>query len=68
MFYRGEIARMTARYHERAGGLIRYEDMAGFEPDEPAPLRIDYHGYDIYQTPPNSGGIVMLMALSGLLF
>jgi len=63
-FYRGEIARMTARYHEHAGGLIRYEDLAGFEAEEAAPLRIDYHGYDIYQTPPNSGGIVMLMALN----
>src|SRR2546421_327592 len=61
VFYRGEIARMTARYHEHAGGLIRYDDLAGFEAEEAAPLRISYRGYDIYQTPPNSGGIVMLM-------
>jgi len=32
VFYRGEIARMTARYHEHAGGLIRYEDLAASRP------------------------------------
>ena len=37
-FYRGDIARMTARYHERAGGLIRYEDLAGFKAEEAAPI------------------------------
>ena len=37
---------MTARYHERDGGLIRYEDLADFEAEEAAPLRISYRGYD----------------------
>ncbi len=63
-FYRGDIARMTANYHERAGGLIRYEDLAGFQAEEAQPIRINYRGYDVYQSPPNSGGIVMLMALN----
>jgi gamma-glutamyltranspeptidase/glutathione hydrolase len=63
-FYRGDIARAIARYHERAGGLIRYEDLAGFKAEEAAPIRTGYRGYDIYQSPPNSGGIVMLMALN----
>ncbi|MCC6365665.1 MAG: gamma-glutamyltransferase [Bryobacterales bacterium] len=63
-FYRGEIARMTARYHERNGGLIRYEDMASFQAEEAEPIRISYRGYEVYQSPPNSGGIVMLMALN----
>jgi len=38
--------------------LIRYGDLAAFEAEERPPLRIGYRGYDIYQTPPNSGGIV----------
>jgi gamma-glutamyltranspeptidase/glutathione hydrolase len=63
-FYRGEIARLTARYHERAGGLLRYEDMAGFRAEEAAPIKIRYHDLEVYQSPPNSGGIVMLMALN----
>jgi gamma-glutamyltranspeptidase/glutathione hydrolase len=64
VFYRGEIARMTARYHERSGGLLRYNDLADFEAEEAEPIRIHYRGYDVYQSPPNSGGIVMLMALN----
>jgi gamma-glutamyltranspeptidase/glutathione hydrolase len=63
-FYRGEIARMTARYHERNGGLLRYEDLAKFQAEETEPIHTSYRGYEIYQTPPNSGGIVMLQALN----
>lgn len=63
-FYRGEIARKTARYHEGAGGLLRYNDLAEFQAEETPPIRIRYRGFDVYQAPPNSGGIVMLMALN----
>lgn len=62
-FYRGPVARMTADYHERNGGLLRYEDLAGFQAEEVAPIRIRYRGLEILQSPPNSGGIVMLQAL-----
>lgn len=62
-FYRGEIAKMTARYHEQNGGLLRYNDLAAFQAEEAEPIRVSYRGYEVYQSPPNSGGIVMLMAL-----
>jgi gamma-glutamyltranspeptidase/glutathione hydrolase len=63
-FYRGDIAKATAAYHERTGGLLRFEDLAEFQAEEAPPIRINYRGYDVYQAPPNSGGIVMLMALN----
>jgi len=63
-FYRGPIARLTASYHEKEKGLIRYDDMAGFHAEEAAPISIPYKEYEVYQSPPNSGGIVMLMALN----
>lgn len=63
-FYRGDTAKLTARFHETTGGLIRYEDLAAFEAEQAEPIRISYRGYDIYQSPPNSGGIVMLIALN----
>jgi len=63
-FYRGDIAKTIARYHERVGGLIRYDDLAKFQAEEAPPIRIDYRGYEVFQSPPNSGGIVMLMALN----
>lgn len=62
-FYRGDTARAIARYHESTGGLLRYEDLAGFQAERAEPIRIAYRGYEILQSPPNSGGIVMLMAL-----
>ncbi len=62
-FYRGDTARVIARYHESTGGLLRYEDLAGFQAEQAEPIRIGYRGYEILQSPPNSGGIVMLMAL-----
>jgi len=43
--------------------LIRYEDLAGFQAEEArAPDRLP--GLRHLQTPPNSGGIVMLIALN----
>ena len=63
-FYRGGIARLTAGYHELTGGLLRYQDMAEFKAEEVAPIKIRYRDLDVYQSPPNSGGIVMLMALN----
>ncbi len=63
-FYRGQIARQTAAYHAKHGGLIRYEDMAAFEAEESAPIRIRYKDLDVYQAAPNSGGIFMLIALN----
>jgi gamma-glutamyltranspeptidase / glutathione hydrolase len=63
-FYRGAIAKTTARYHESVGGLLRYEDLAEFQAEEAPPIRVNYRGYDVYQSPPNSGGIVMLIALN----
>ena len=63
-FYRGETARLTARFHESAGGLLRYDDLAAFEAEQAEPIRTSYRGYEIYQSPPNSGGIVMSIGLN----
>ena len=65
-FYKGRIARMTADFYERNGGLLRYDDLAGYEPEEGAPIRTAYKGYDVYQSAPNSQGIVLLQALNML--
>src|SRR5262249_33713494 len=46
------------------GGLIRFDDLAAFQAEEAPPIRINYRGYDVFQSPPNSGGIVMLLALN----
>lgn len=63
-FYRGKLARLTADFYEKNGGLLRYDDLASYQPEEGSPIRTDYKGYDVYQSAPNSQGIVLLQALN----
>jgi gamma-glutamyltranspeptidase/glutathione hydrolase len=63
-FYRGKLTRLTADFYEKNGGLIRYEDLASYRAEEGSPIRTSYKGYDVYQSAPNSQGIVLLQALN----
>jgi gamma-glutamyltranspeptidase/glutathione hydrolase len=65
-FYRGRLARLTADFYEKNGGLLRYEDLASYQPEEGSPIRTTYKGYDVYQSAPNSQGIVLLESLNML--
>lgn len=46
-FYRGDIARRIAAYHEKHGGLLRYEDLAGFHVEVAPALRAPFHDYEV---------------------
>jgi gamma-glutamyltranspeptidase len=63
-FYRGKLARLTADFYEKNGGLLRYDDLASYQPEEAPPIRTDYKGYEVYQSAPNSQGLVLLQALN----
>ena len=63
-WYRGPLARLTAGFYEKLGGLLRYDDLAGFQAEQAEPIRTTYKGLDVYQCAPNSQGIVLLMALN----
>ncbi len=64
VFYRGDLARQIGRVYEREGGRLRFEDLAAYQAEEAAPISVAYAGLDVYQSAPNSQGIVMLMALN----
>ena len=64
VFYRGDLARRIASVYEREGGLLRYEDLASYYAEESSPISTTYAGLDVYQSAPNSQGIVLLMALN----
>ena len=64
VFYRGSLARKSATFYRAQGGLLRYEDLAKYEAEEAEPIKITYAGLEVYQSAPNSQGIVMLMALN----
>ena len=63
-FYRGSLARKTAAFYESMGGLLKYEDLAKFRAEQAEPIHTSYAGLEVYQSAPNSQGIVMLMALN----
>jgi gamma-glutamyltranspeptidase/glutathione hydrolase len=63
-WYRGSLARLTADFYQKQGGLLRYEDLAEYRAEEAPPIRTTYQGLDVYQCAPNSQGIVLLMALN----
>lgn len=63
-FYKGPVARRMAAFYEAQQGLIRYEDFASLQAEEAAPINTMYKGYEVYESPPNSQGIVLLIALN----
>lgn len=62
-FYEGEIAEKIDAFSRKFGGFIRKEDLLSFSPEEVKPLKITYRGYDVFELPPNSQGMVVLIAL-----
>lgn len=63
-FYRGSLARKTATFYASQGGLLDYDDLAGFEAEQTEPIHTSHEGHEVYQSAPNSQGIVMLIALN----
>lgn len=63
-FYRGEIAERIHRFAQQTGGFLEYEDLASFEPEWVTPLSVRYHGWDVWELPPNGQGLVALVALA----
>ena len=63
-FYRGPLADEIDRYMKEAGGYLRREDLAAFSPEWVEPVTTRYHGYDVWELPPNGQGMIALMALN----
>ncbi len=65
-FYRGSLARLSADFYKKQGGLLSYEDLASYQAEQSEPIKTSFRGLEVYQSAPNSQGIVMLMALNVL--
>jgi gamma-glutamyltranspeptidase / glutathione hydrolase len=63
-FYRGDIAHRIEEFAAKTGGEMRREDLAGHTSTWVEPLSVRYRGYDIWEFPPNSNGIIVLNALA----
>ncbi len=64
-YYRGPIAEDIVAFSKENGGHFELSDFNEFEAGGIVdPISIDYNGITVYQNPPNSQGITMLLALN----
>ncbi|GAI47041.1 unnamed protein product, partial [marine sediment metagenome] len=63
-FYKGEIAEAIVACSQENGGLITKQDLSDHTSTWVTPISTNYRGYDIYECPPNSQGLVALLALN----
>jgi gamma-glutamyltranspeptidase/glutathione hydrolase len=63
-FYRGAIAERIAAAVQASGGYVTAEDLAGHRADVLEPLSTEYRGCTVYETPPNSQGVILLEELN----
>lgn len=63
-FYKGELADKIEKDSIKHGGFIRKSDYEKHEALWVEPISVNYHGYDVWEIPPNGQGIVALMALN----
>lgn len=63
-FYRGPIAEAIVDFSEADNGYLTREDFSGFSAEIVEPISSDYKGITVFQNPPNSQGISMLLALN----
>ncbi|MGH9759879.1 MAG: gamma-glutamyltransferase family protein, partial [Blastocatellia bacterium] len=63
-FYKGPIAHAMGEFSEKNGGLIRYDDLAGFHAKVEKPAKTLYRGYEVYKTGFWAQGPAMLETLN----
>jgi gamma-glutamyltranspeptidase/glutathione hydrolase len=61
--YEGPIAEKIAAGVQAANGWMTPDDLASHRADVLEPLAVEYRGYTVYETPPNSQGLILLEEL-----
>ena len=65
-FYRGPVAEEIVKWNNENGGDFSIEDFNEFHAEETTPITTNYRGIDVYCTPPNSQGTVLIETLNML--
>lgn len=63
-FYDGEIARAILRKSNALGGTMTLQDLHDTHATWSEPISTNYHGYDVYEFPPNTQGFATLEMLN----
>jgi gamma-glutamyltranspeptidase / glutathione hydrolase len=62
--YKGEIARRIVAYSENLSGTLSAADLVEYSSEWVEPISTTYHGWSVYEIPPNGQGIAALMMLN----
>ncbi|MGC1108007.1 MAG: gamma-glutamyltransferase [Candidatus Acidiferrales bacterium] len=63
-FYKGAIGQKIVEFSKREGGAMTAEDLADYSSEWVEPLSTEYHGWTVYELPPNGQGIAALEMLN----
>jgi gamma-glutamyltranspeptidase / glutathione hydrolase len=63
-FYHGVIATAIASHAHDTGGLLTADDLAKHTSTWVDPISANYHGYEVWEMPPNGQGLAALLALN----
>jgi gamma-glutamyltranspeptidase/glutathione hydrolase len=63
-YYEGPIAEAIVRYSGENGGFFTMEDFTGHRSTWDDPISTDYHGYTLWELPPNGQGLAALQILN----
>jgi gamma-glutamyltranspeptidase/glutathione hydrolase len=63
-FYKGPTAEAIVELSKEAGGTMRLPDLAQLEPEWVDPVSTTYHGWKVWELPPNGHGIAALSMLN----
>jgi gamma-glutamyltranspeptidase / glutathione hydrolase len=63
-FYRGTIAKAILDTSDRLGGVMTAADLAEFQSEWVEPISTSYHGWTVYELPPNGQGMAALEMLN----
>jgi gamma-glutamyltranspeptidase/glutathione hydrolase len=63
-FYKGDVARRILETSSSHGGTMAAADLASFQSEWVEPISTTYHGWTVYELPPNTQGIAALEMLN----
>jgi gamma-glutamyltranspeptidase/glutathione hydrolase len=63
-FYKGQTAESILKIERELGGFLQADDLADFKPEWVDPVNTTYHGWTVYEMPPNGQGIAALSMLN----
>jgi gamma-glutamyltranspeptidase len=63
-FYRGPIGDAIVKVSEENNGFMTKADLAEYKPEWVEPVSTTYHGWRVFETPPNTQGIAALSMLN----